>query len=637
MTRSFIHYLSFIYSLHRLRGDGFPIANMLALVSVDSKELIPIFAAHIYTICPIAIPKLPTPAEDATEDALMKSLGMAQDKNGEYETFARFLLRTEGIISLIANIMASNPPNHILMDGHKGAVLWLQRFLKILPATPASPLPLLTAPVLCAFLTGAGHMLANVHPEHLKSILHVITSDIINRLDEGPVGQPSAIRLKKTVKDGFEGFKNNLPHKALPELYYGANGNVGGTGATFQPSHEPGGAGLSQSSPNPNSFTGTGSNSMAAPSVPNPFAGGGPIASTGSSSGPFGKPPMPNTFGKTSSGMSGASVGSTGPQSSGIFGGSSSFGNTNANTANASHLPSSGNSGFGSSAPFGGSSMESGPISGSLTGFRNSTNNAGGFGQPSSNPTPFTSSANNAGGFGQPSSNPSPFAGSTTNAGGFGQPNSNPSPFGAPATQAHQSPFAAPASKGQSSFGVGMTSNPFGGGNQQQQQSPFGGGIPSSSGNFGSVPTNPFGGGNQQQQQSPFGGGGNQQGKKKGPCKFFAQGKCRNGSNCEFSHDMQGGQGNGQQQSSPFGGFRQQQQQQTTPFGGGGIINQGGQSGSNRPPCKFFVQGTCRNGSNCKFSHDTQGGNGGGQQTSNPFGGGGGFGGGKSGFGGNWQ
>ena len=68
---------------------------MLALLSVDNKDLIPVMAAHIYTVCPMAIPKLPTPAPDASEEELMKSLGMSQKDNGEFETFDRFLLRTE--------------------------------------------------------------------------------------------------------------------------------------------------------------------------------------------------------------------------------------------------------------------------------------------------------------------------------------------------------------------------------------------------------------------------------------------------------------------------------------------------------------------------------------------------------------
>lgn len=68
---------------------------MLAIVSLDNKELVPIMAAHIYTVCPTAIPKLPNPSADYSEEALMKSLGMSKGKDGEYETFSRFLLRTE--------------------------------------------------------------------------------------------------------------------------------------------------------------------------------------------------------------------------------------------------------------------------------------------------------------------------------------------------------------------------------------------------------------------------------------------------------------------------------------------------------------------------------------------------------------
>ena len=77
------------------RGDGFPLAAMLTLVSIDNKELVPIMAAHIYTVCPTAIPTLPTLKADASEDEVMSSLGMLKDKTGEFETFPRFLSRTE--------------------------------------------------------------------------------------------------------------------------------------------------------------------------------------------------------------------------------------------------------------------------------------------------------------------------------------------------------------------------------------------------------------------------------------------------------------------------------------------------------------------------------------------------------------
>ena len=156
--------------------------------------MIPVFTAHIYTVCPTAIPALPHTPPDASEDEFMKSLGMLEiQKVGEpvqYESFERFLARTEGVISLVANIMSSQPSDHELLGGHRGAIKWLQRFLALLPDPPQSPLPLLTAPVLDAFLRGAGHMLANHHEIEFRSILNHISQDIINRLDVSSIGLP---------------------------------------------------------------------------------------------------------------------------------------------------------------------------------------------------------------------------------------------------------------------------------------------------------------------------------------------------------------------------------------------------------------------------------------------------------------
>ena len=81
--------------LLRQRGDGFPLAHMLAHVAAETKDMIPVLTAHIYTVCPTAIPTLPHIAPDASEEELMQSLGMLRGKDGQFETFPRFLSRTE--------------------------------------------------------------------------------------------------------------------------------------------------------------------------------------------------------------------------------------------------------------------------------------------------------------------------------------------------------------------------------------------------------------------------------------------------------------------------------------------------------------------------------------------------------------
>ena len=83
---------------------------------------------------------------------------MQKNKDGDFESFPRFLARTESIISFMADVQASLPSSHNLLGGNQGAVLWLGRFLDLLPPAPTAPLPLITAPVLTAFLQGAGHM-----------------------------------------------------------------------------------------------------------------------------------------------------------------------------------------------------------------------------------------------------------------------------------------------------------------------------------------------------------------------------------------------------------------------------------------------------------------------------------------------
>jgi hypothetical protein len=46
-------------------------------------------------------------------------------------------------------------------------------------------------------------MLANKHPDEFKIHLDTIMNDTIKRLDDGPIGKPSATRLRKFVEDGF--------------------------------------------------------------------------------------------------------------------------------------------------------------------------------------------------------------------------------------------------------------------------------------------------------------------------------------------------------------------------------------------------------------------------------------------------
>lgn len=94
----------------------------------------------------------------------------------------------QGLISIMANIMSFLPSDHTLLGGHKGALTWLERFLDLLPPPPTQPLPLLTAPVLVAFLTGAGHMLANKFSTQFQSMFTTIEREVMDRLDVGSKG-----------------------------------------------------------------------------------------------------------------------------------------------------------------------------------------------------------------------------------------------------------------------------------------------------------------------------------------------------------------------------------------------------------------------------------------------------------------
>jgi GLE1-like protein len=90
----------YILCLYSQRGDGFPLAHMLSIVAANVKDIIPVLTAHIYTVCPTAIPTLPSTTSsgnnnNSDEDDFMIQLGMIRQKDGNFESFERFLSRTE--------------------------------------------------------------------------------------------------------------------------------------------------------------------------------------------------------------------------------------------------------------------------------------------------------------------------------------------------------------------------------------------------------------------------------------------------------------------------------------------------------------------------------------------------------------
>ena len=83
------------------RGDGFPLASAFAMISSECGELNDVLEGHLYGVCPMAVPVLEMgeskeeSGQSSEEDKWMESLGMVRDKNGEFESFDKFLHRTE--------------------------------------------------------------------------------------------------------------------------------------------------------------------------------------------------------------------------------------------------------------------------------------------------------------------------------------------------------------------------------------------------------------------------------------------------------------------------------------------------------------------------------------------------------------
>ncbi|CAL0305284.1 unnamed protein product [Lupinus luteus] len=85
-------------------------------------------------------------------------------------------------------------------------------------------------------------------------------------------------------------------------------------------------------------------------------------------------------------------------------------------------------------------------------------------------------------------------------------------------------------------------------------------------------------------------------------CVNFAKGRCRMGSSCNFVHNSSGGYSKGSVDESNRERENDRRRRDNSFDQVGGL----GPNRSGPTPCKFFANGNCRNAGHCRFSHDRQ-------------------------------
>jgi hypothetical protein len=354
-------------------------------------------------------------------------------------------------------------------------------------------------------------MLAHCFPEAFQKILAFLSNSILPRLDISTIGQPSATRLKKLLSGGMNGFISDLPSGALAELY---NANVSLSNGTTST--------INQRDSNQLH----GQNQSPLPISTNVVYGQ--------------QEPVFNTMNADTMDSSIDAIHSMTPALP--------FGVSNLELSQDRFVHSSTISQASPFSTFGGGSIKTHQQSPAFgVGSAPISVGAAPFGSHPS--TYMQGSQSNS--FGTGFTNPSPFStGSVRNEGQSLAP-SNISPFGG-ASHIQPVTFGSSISSPMASntkFGSGLSSftstvsssqSPFGTSMNLLNTTPVGTNTGFST--FGNALNQP----NNRTQQTPFGLGGGGMSKStnafstnnRPPCKFFQQGKCRNGNYCNFSHSL---------------------------------------------------------------------------------------------------